>query len=93
MLITCFFILNLFITGFALKMFFTRLVNDYDLKLQNVDRYRQTYTELYNNPSIKNVVDKFFSYEKMLRTEASSSSNELMNLIDKLFLKIYFMWY
>ena len=38
---TIFFIFDLLITGFALKMFFTRLVNDYDLELQNVDRYRQ----------------------------------------------------
>lgn len=65
---TIFFIFDLLITGFALKMFFTKLVNDYDLELQNVDRYRQTYTELYNNPSVKEFVDKHFSNEKILHT-------------------------
>lgn len=65
---TFFFLFDLCITGFALKMFFTRLVNDYDLQLQNVDRYRQTYTELYNKPDVKEFVDKHFSYEKMLHT-------------------------
>ena len=65
---TIFFIFDLLITGFALKMFFTRLVNDYDLELQNVDRYRQAYTELYNQPEIKEIVNKYLSYEKMLHT-------------------------
>lgn len=65
---TIFFIFDILVTGFALKMFFTRLVNNYDLELQNVDRYRQTYTELYNNPSVKEFVDKHFSDEKMLHT-------------------------
>ena len=61
-------LLDFLITSFALKMFFTRLVNDYDLELQNVDQYREVYTALYNNEDIKKIVDKYFSYEKMLHT-------------------------
>lgn len=56
------------ITCFALKMFFVRLVNNYDLDIKGVDKYLQTYTELYEKPSVKKFVDTYFTDEKMLKT-------------------------
>lgn len=56
------------VTGFALRMFFTRLVNNYNLELQNVEEYLLDYTQLYENPTIKKITDQYFSDEKMLKT-------------------------
>ena len=56
------------VTGFALKMFFTRLVNDYKLDLANTDQYIEEYTNFYNNPKIKEFVNKYFSNEVILKT-------------------------
>ena len=63
-----FLIFDCLITGFALKMFFTRLVNNYDLELENVDIFLEEYTKLYENPTVKEIVDTFFSDEIMLKT-------------------------
>ena len=56
------------ITCFALKMFYVRLVNNYDLDIKGVDKYIVKYTELYEQPEIKRFVDTHFSDEKMLKT-------------------------
>lgn len=56
------------ISSFALKMFFTRLVIEYNLELQSYDEYILECTELYKNEDIKNFTLKYFSDEKMLKT-------------------------
>lgn len=56
------------ISGFALKMFFTRLVIGHNLELQSYDEYILECTELYKNENIKNFTLKYFSDEKMLKT-------------------------
>lgn len=56
------------ISSFALKMFFTRLVIQYDLELQNEEEYIMECTELYKNEDIRNFTLKHFSDEKMLKT-------------------------
>lgn len=56
------------ITGFALKMFFTRLVNDYNLNLANTSEYIVKYSEMYNNQKVKELVNKYFSNEVILKT-------------------------
>ena len=56
------------ITGFALKMFFVRIVNQYDLDIEGVEMYFDTYSKLYENEKVKSFVDKHFSNEKMLKT-------------------------
>lgn len=61
-------IIDSMITGVALKMFFTRLVENYHLELQNVDNYIIDYEELYKHPTIKNIVDHWFTDEKILKT-------------------------
>lgn len=67
-ILTILIFIDLLITGFALKMFFVRLVNDYNLNIQGVDDYIEEYTNLYRQPNIKNFVDNYFSDEKMLKT-------------------------
>ena len=63
-----FLIIDCLITGFALKMFFTRLVNNYNLEIEGVSSYRDTYTKLYENPTIKKIVDTFFNDEVIMKT-------------------------
>ena len=67
-ILTIFLLFDFLITCFALKMFYVRLVNDYELDIRGVDRYLEKYTDLYENPTIKNFVDKHFSNETMLKT-------------------------
>ena len=61
--------IDFFITGFALKMFSTRVIYNYNLEVQGTEEYYEQYLSLYqNNPELKEFVDKFFSDEKMLKT-------------------------
>ncbi len=63
-----FMFLDACITGFALRMFFTRLENENNLELQGVNLYLKEYTQLYQNPDVKKVVDTFFTDKIMLKT-------------------------
>lgn len=63
-----FMFLDACVTGFALRMFFTRLENENNLELKGINLYLKEYTQLYQNPNVKNVVDTFFSDEIMLKT-------------------------
>lgn len=63
-----FLFLDCLITGFALRMFFTRLVYEYDIELKDVASYHVDYTVFYQNDKIKDFVLKYFSDEKMLKT-------------------------
>ena len=60
--------INLTITSLALEVFFARLVKDYDLELKDMDNYIVRIGDLYNNPKIKEISDKIFTNEKMLKT-------------------------
>ena len=60
--------INLIITSLALEVFFARLVKDYDLELKDMDNYIVRIGDLYNNPKIKEISDKIFTNEKMLKT-------------------------
>lgn len=67
-ILTIFIFLDFLLTCFALKMFYVRLVNNYDLDIKGVDKYIETYNQMYENPKIKKFVDTHFSDEKMLKT-------------------------
>lgn len=67
-ILTILIFIDFLVTGFALKMFYVRLVNKYDLDIQGVDEYIEDYEKLYEQPEIKKFVDRHFSDEKMLMT-------------------------
>ena len=67
-ILTIFLFFDFLLTCFALKMFYVRLVNNYDLDIKGVDRYIVKYTELYEKSGIKKFVDTHFSDEKMMKT-------------------------
>lgn len=56
------------ITGFALKMFFTRVITEHNIELLEHNEYILECTELYKNDEIKDFTLKYFSDEKMLKT-------------------------
>ena len=48
-------------------MFYTRLNNERNLELQGVEGYIYKYTQLYENPKVKYIVDTFFNDEVMIK--------------------------
>lgn len=60
--------IDFLITGFALKMFFTRVITEHNIELSEQNEYILECTELYKNENIKNFTLKYFSDEKMLKT-------------------------
>lgn len=60
--------IDFLVSGFALKMFFTRIVAKYNLELDTYDEYIFECAEAYKNDDIKNFTLKYFSDEKMLKT-------------------------
>lgn len=67
-ILTILIFVDFLVTSFALKMFYVRLVNNYDLDIQGVEDYIEEYTNLYQQPAVKAFVDKYFSDEKILKT-------------------------
>lgn len=67
-ILTILIFIDFIVTGFALKMFFVRIVNQYNLDIEGVEMYFDTYSKLYDNEKVKSFVDKHFSNEKMLKT-------------------------
>lgn len=67
-ILTVLIFIDFIVTGFALKMFFVRIVNQYNLDIEGVEIYLDTYSKLYENEKVKSFVDKHFSNEKMLKT-------------------------
>ncbi len=56
-------------TWVALRMFYVRLQDNYNLELQGVGAYAQKYNEIYeNNENVRKYVDKYLSDERILRT-------------------------
>ena len=80
-------ILDWCVSSFALKMFLTRLVNNYNLELQEISTVQQEkYTKLYENEKIKPIIDTFFSDEIMLKTfpnlKVTSKDGEIIWICD-----------
>lgn len=62
-----FIIMDTLISGFALKIFFTRLVKNYDLKLKDADAYIISETEFLENKSVKWLSNNVFTDERILK--------------------------
>ncbi len=68
-IIIVFMAFDFIISSFALKMFETRIIYNYNLDVQGEEDYYEKYLSIYqNNPELKEFVDKVFSDEKMLKT-------------------------
>ena len=65
---TAFLVFDCIISGFAINIFYSRLVYEYDLNIPNAEMYVKTYEEIIENEDLKNFTDKYFSDRKMLKT-------------------------
>ena len=61
-------IIDALVTGIALKIFFTRLVKNYDLELKNVNSYTISQPEFFESDLIKWLSEHVFTDEKILKT-------------------------
>lgn len=69
MVLIIFMFIDFLISSFALKMFYTRLVYNYDLEVQGIEEYYEEYLSMYKeNQELRDLVDTLFSDKKMLKT-------------------------
>jgi len=67
--IIVFLFLDCIYTAIALQFFYVRLQKNYNLELQGVAKYAESYTKLYDeNEAVKNYIDKYLNDEKILKT-------------------------
>ena len=92
-------LIDCILTGFALKMFYTRLIDNYNVQIEGAEEYADECRALYEVPRIKEFVDKYWSDEKMLRTFPNLKLTDksgnivyvsgILNHIQPYYLKIY----
>lgn len=68
LLVLLFVVFDCFITAYALKMFFIRMVTENDLNIENKDYISKKYDEIYENENKSKFIFKYFDNEKMLKT-------------------------
>lgn len=66
--IMMFFVINSYITGFALRAFYVRVAKEYDLNVNNKRSVNVEYSDLYGDVRISNMINRYFNNEKMLKT-------------------------
>lgn len=67
-IITIFMFIDCIITGIGLKIFFTRIVCDYNIDVQYINKESCEKWKNNENPEFKEFANKYFSNEKMLKT-------------------------
>ena len=85
-IVILFIAIDFIVTMFALKMFFARLVYNYDLDLPNAESYIEEYDRLYSNEKINEITEKYFSDETMLKTfpnlKVTNTKGEIVHIRD-----------
>lgn len=56
------------ITGYALKMFFLRIVKENDINVGEKQVIEQAYEDIYGNEKLSNFIHEFWGNKKMIRT-------------------------
>lgn len=81
-------LIDCLVTGFALKMFFTNLIHDYNLDVKNAEIYLEDYDKINDNEFIQNLMSKYFTNEKMLKTfpniKLNSKDGDIIHISDVL---------
>ena len=67
-LFVIFLIFNFFITSFALKLFYVRIIYNNDIKVENRTEIDKQYRDIESNEALKNVIDIFFNDKRMITT-------------------------
>ena len=66
--VTIFLFIDCVLTGYALKFFIIRKVNDNNIKIVNKDKLDIAYNEIYSNEKLVDFIEKFWNDRKMIRT-------------------------
>lgn len=79
-------LIDCLVTGFALKIFFTNLIHDYNLDVEHAEIYLEDYDKISNNEFIQNLMSKYFTNEKMLKTfpnlKLNSKDGDIIHISD-----------
>jgi len=67
-IVIIFLFIDFVLTGFALKMFYVRMIHNYNMNVVDKEKIEQIYQEIYKNEKFVEFVEKFFSDKKMIRT-------------------------
>jgi len=54
------------ITSYALKMFFLRMVKEYDINIGDKQVVEQAYEDVYGNEDLSNIIHKLWGNKKMI---------------------------
>ena len=67
-LFVIFLIFNFFISSFALKLFYVRVIYENDLKVENRAEIDKQYIDLKNNETMQWIIEFFFNDKRMIQT-------------------------
>lgn len=63
-----FLIFNFFISSFALKLFYVRVIHDNDLQVENRAEIERDYQNIEQNEKLKTIIEIFFNDKRMITT-------------------------
>ena len=63
-----FLIFNFFISSFALKLFYVRVIHDNDLQVENRAEIERDYQNIEQNETLKTIIEIFFNDKRMITT-------------------------
>lgn len=63
-----FLVFDCLITGYALKVFFIRMVKENNINIGDTARIEREYEKIYSNEKLSNFIHKYFGNEKMIKT-------------------------
>ena len=66
--VAVFLVADMALTFYALKVFYIRVVAEHDLNVKNRALIEQQYESIYGNEKKREIIDRFFSDEKMMKT-------------------------
>lgn len=67
-IVTIFLFIDFLLTGFAIKMFYIRMIHNHDMQVENREKVEELYQEIYGNEKLAEFIQTFFSDKKMIRT-------------------------
>ena len=66
--VTIFLFIDFLLTGFAVKMFYVRMIHNNDIQVKDKEKVEELYNKIYDDDKLVEVIEKFFSDKKMIRT-------------------------
>lgn len=66
--VTIFLFIDFILTGFAIKMFYIRMIHNHDMQVENRENVEELYQKVYTNEKLAKFIETFFSDRKMIRT-------------------------